>query len=137
MPEQFDLSRELQEFIVLTLGLGLENLKESGVLIPMIVSVKDNEYTLCVLAGDNISAVEQGANYLSSLPSDPDRYAVMFIGQIAYGNSQSSAVVAHLGERGQPYGHTAIQAYDPETFSALGQPQYFGQADQLLGRRKK
>ncbi len=53
MPEDFNLSRELQEFAVLSLGMGLDNLKESGSLIPMVLSVRDNDFSVGVLATEN------------------------------------------------------------------------------------
>jgi hypothetical protein len=135
MPEDFDVSRELQEFIVLSLGLGLDNLQKSGSLMPMVVSVKDSDFSLGVLTTAGTSVMDAGANYLASLITEPDRYALIFNGEIGEGNTVMSAVIAHVGERGGSHGYTVFQSYDSETFSALGQPQYIGHADQLLGRQ--
>ena len=79
--------------------------------------------------------MEAGAKYLASRTTEPDRCAVIFNGQIGEGNTFMSAVIAHVGERGGSHGYTLFQPYDSETFSALGQPQYLGYADQLLGRQ--
>lgn len=134
MSEVFDASRELQEFIVLSLGLGLDNLQESGSLIPMLVSVKDNDFSLGVLAVET-NALDAAGNYLASLASEPDRYAIIFNGQIGDGNTTAPAVIAQAGERGASHGHSVFQLYESETFSAIGQPQYAGHADQLLGKQ--
>jgi hypothetical protein len=135
MSEDFDLSRELQEFAVLSLGMGLDILKESGSLIPMVVSVKDNDSSLGVLATENMSVVKAAATYLATLTTEPERYAVLFNGKIGDGSNVVCAVIAHVGERGGRHGHTVFQAYDTETFSPLGQPEYAGQVDQLLSRQ--
>ena len=133
MAEDFDASRELRELIVQSLELGLDNLRESGSLIPMVVSVKDNDCSLCVLTSE--SALDAAASYLAALPAEPDRYVVIFNGQIGDGNEVwTSAVIAHAGERGGLHAYEVAHSYDLETFSALGKPEYVGRADQLLGR---
>ncbi len=79
--------------------------------------------------------MEAGATYLASLPTEPDRYAVLFNGQVGDGTNVRYAVIAHVGERVGAQGHTVFQAYDTETFSPLGQPEYAGQVDHLLNRQ--
>ena len=134
MADDFDASRELQKLIVQSLGLGLDSLRESGSLIPMVVSVKDNDCSLCVLTSEG--ALDAAASYLAALPAEPDGYVVIFNGQIGDGNEVSSrAVIAHAGERGGFHAYTVVQSYDPETLSPLGKPEYVGRADQLLGRQ--
>lgn len=132
--DDFDASAELQEFIVLSIGMGLDNLETEHSLIPMLVNVENDQYAISVLAVDADQVMAAAANHVASLPMATNRYALVFTGRIGVGDDLSHAVIAQAGERGALHGHTVFQTYDPNTSLATSGPQYAGHADQWLGR---
>lgn len=132
--DDFDASPELQEFIILSIGMGLDNLQKEHSLVPMLLSVENDQYALGALAVEADQVMTAAANHVASLPMATSRYALVFTGRIGVGDDLSHAVIAQAGERGALHGHTLFQTYDPNTFLATGEPQYAGHADQLFGR---
>ena len=130
----FDASRELQELIVRSLGMGLDNLEEERSLIPMLVSAGNDQYAIGVLAVDADQVMAAAAKHVASLPSATSCYALVFIGRIGVEDNLSHALIVQAGERGALHGHTVFQTYDPNTFLATSGPQYAGHADQWFGR---
>lgn len=132
--DNFDASPELQEFVILSIGMGLDNLQKEGSLIPMLVSVQKDEYALAVLVVEPDKLMETAADRVAALPAETDRYALVFNGKIGIGDDVMHAVIAQAGERTAAHGYTVFQAYDSETFAAIGEPEYGGRTDQLLRR---
>jgi len=132
--DDFDASPELQEFIVLSIGMGLDNLQRQHSLVPMLVSVEHDQYAIGALAVDADQVMAAAANQVASLPAATGLYALVFTGRIGVADDLSHAVIAQGGERGAFHGHTIFQTYDPKTFVATSEPQYAGHADQLFGR---
>jgi len=132
--DNFDGSPELQEFILLSIGMGLDNLQKEHSLVPMLLSVENDQYSMGALAVDAGQVMAAAANRVASLPTATSRYALVFAGRIGVGDDLSHAVIAQAGERGALHGHTVFQTFDPSTFLATGEPQYAGHADQLFGR---
>ena len=132
--DDFDASPELQEFIILSIGMGLDNLQKEHSLVPMLVSVENDQYAIGALAVDADQVMAAAANHIASLPTATSRYALVFSGRIGVGDDLSHAVIAQAGERGALHGHTIFQTYDAHSFVATSQPQYAGHADQLFGR---
>ena len=131
---EFDASPELQEFIVLSIGMGLDNLQREHTLVPMLISVENDQYALGALAVDADQVIAAAANHVASLPTETGCYALVFTGRIGVGDDLSHAVIAQAGERAALHGHTVFQTYDPNTFLATSEPQYAGHADQFFGR---
>ena len=131
---EFDASPELQEFIILNIGMGLDNLEKEHSLIPMLVSVGNDQGTICVLAVDTDQVMAAAANHVASLPTTTSRYALIFTGRVSVGDDLSHAVIAQAGERGALHGHIVFQTYDANTFVATSAPVYGGHADQFFGR---
>jgi hypothetical protein len=132
--DNFDASTELREFIILSIGMGLDNLQKELSLVPMLLSVENDQYALGALAVDADQVMAAAANHVASLPTDTSFYALVFTGRIGVGDDLSHAVMAQAGERGASHGHTVFQTYDPNTFLATSEPQYAGHTDQLFGR---
>lgn len=132
--DNFDASPELEDFINLSIGMSLDNLRKQGSLIPMVVSVQNNEFALGALAVDSSEVMNAAAKHIAALPAETDRYALLFDGKIAIGDQTSHAIIAQAGERGGAHGYTVFQVYDPKTFDAVGGSEYGGRADQLLRR---
>lgn len=130
----FDGGVELREFLFLCLGLGLNNLQSEGSLVPMIVTVRNNQFSLCALAVDSHQVMNAAANHLSGLPDEAERYALVFSGKIGVGSQLVHAVIVQGGECGGTTEYILFQPYAPKTFATLGDPQYGGHADQLLRR---
>ena len=130
----FDASPELQEFILLSIGMGLDNLQKEHSLVPMLLSVENDQYSIGALAVDADQVMAAAAKHVASLPTATSRYALVFTGRIGVGDDLSHAVIAQAGERNALHGHTVFQTYDPSTFLATGEPQYAGHAGQLFGR---
>ena len=68
----FDASPEFTQFILLAISLGLNNLKEDGIFIPMIVSANNGEYTMCVLAVEDNQVMDAAAIHIGKLPKGTD-----------------------------------------------------------------
>ena len=132
--DEFDASPELQEFIILCIGMGLHNLEEEHSLMPMLVSVENDQYAICALAVDADQVLVAAANHVASLPTATSRYALIYTGRIGVGDDLSHAVIAQAGERGVSHGHIVFQTYDTNTFVATSAPLYGGHADQFFGR---
>jgi hypothetical protein len=132
--DNFDASPELQEFILLSIGMGLDNLQQEHSLLPMLLSVENDQYSMGALAVDADRVMAAAANHVASLPTATSRYALVFAGRIGVGDDLLHAVIAQAGERGALHGHNVFQTYDANTFVATGEPQYAGHADQLFGR---
>ena len=98
----------------------------------MLVSVRNNEFSLGALSVDAHAVMEAAAKHLAALPAEADRYALVFNGQIGAGSDASHAVIVQGGERQGTKEYIVFQLYASETFAALGGPQYGGRADQLL-----
>jgi hypothetical protein len=130
--DDFDASPELQEFIIFSIGMGLDNLAKEHSLIPMLVSVDNNQYVLGALVVDADQVMAAAANHVAALPEGTSRYALVFIGRIGFDDNLAPAVIAQAGERGASHGHIVFQTYDPNTFRATSEPQYAGHADQWL-----
>ena len=131
--EHFDASPELQEFIVLSIGMGLENLQKEHSLVPMLLSLENDQYALGALSADADQVIAAAANHVATLTTDTSCYALVFTGRIGVGDDLSHAVIVQAGERGALHGHTVFQTYDPNTFLATSEPQYAGHADQFFG----
>src|SRR4029453_6805457 len=122
--DNFDASPELQEFILLSIGMGLDNVQKEHSLVPMLLSVENDQYSMGALAVDAGQVMAAAATRVASLPTTTSRYALVFAGRIGVGDDLSHAVIAQAGERGAIHGHTVFQTYDPNTFLATGEPQY-------------
>ena len=130
----FAVSTEFKQFIVLAISLGLNNLQQEGSLIPMIVSANNGEYTLCALAVETNQVIDAAANHIGERQNEIDYYALIFNGKVDAQGLITNAVIAQVGEHGSSHGHLLFQKYDPQTYDALGAPEYGGTAEQLLGR---
>lgn len=131
---EFDASPELQEFIILSIGMGLNNLENEHSLVPMLVTVENDQYAICALAVDADQVMSAAANHVASLPIATSRYALIFTGRIGVADDLSQAVIAQAGERGALHGHIVFQTYDENTFVANSAPMYGGHADQFFAR---
>jgi hypothetical protein len=130
----FAASTEFNQFIVLAISLGLNNLQQEGSLIPMIVSANNGEYTLCALAVEAHQVIDAAADHIGERQNEIDYYALIFNGKVDAQGLITNAVIAQVGEHGSGHGHLLFQKYDPQTYDALGAPEYWGTAEQLLGR---
>lgn len=130
--EDFELSDELQRFILLAIGLGLDNMKKSGSLIPMVLSAQGDEYGLAAITVEADEVMEAAAEHVAGLPPETDRYALVFDGKMNVEGEIVSAVIAQGGERGAAHGHMVYQSYNSGTHEPEGIPDYAGQVEQLL-----
>jgi hypothetical protein len=130
----FGLSDELQRFILIAVGMGLDNLQKLGSLMPMILSARGDEYGLCALAVDADDLMEAATKHVVELPSETSFYALVFDGKMNVEGTVLNAVIVQAGERGEAHGHMVYQPYDLETHEADGAPEYAGHVEQLLSR---
>ena len=128
------LSAELQRFIILAIGMGLDSLRELGSLTPMVLSSRDGEITLGALAVDGDELMKVAAEVVSELPSDTDFYALLFDGKMNVDGALLEAVIVQAGERGGGQGHMVYQQYEPETYESVGAPEYAGRVEQFPSR---
>jgi hypothetical protein len=129
---EFAGSPEFEQFILLAIGMGLDNLQSEGSLIPMIVSNNNGEYSLCVLTAEANQVMDAAANHIGNLPAGTDYYALVFSGKVDVEGLIANAVIAQAGDRGSTHGHVLFQKYDPQSYGALGAPEYGGIAAQFL-----
>jgi len=136
MSNEFGLagSSEFKQFILLAISLGLNNLRQEGSLIPMIVSANNGEYTLCALAVEANQVIDAAANPIGERQHEIDYYALIFNGKVDAQGLIANAVIAQVGEHDSGHGHILFQKYDPHTYDALGAPEYGGTAEEFLGR---
>jgi len=130
----FDASSELKELILLASGMGLENLQEQGSLLPMLITVKDSEYTLVVIAEDGGDTLGMAARHVAELSNGTGSYALIFDGRLTIDDVSFQAVIVQAGERGSGHGHMVFQRYEPVIYGAVGDPEYGGQVEQFLFR---
>jgi hypothetical protein len=129
-----DASLELEELILLATGMGLGNLQEQGSLLPMLISVKDSEYALVVIAEDGGDTLGMAARHVAALPDGTSSYALIFDGRLTIDDDSFRAVIVQAAERASSHGHMVFQRYEPVTYAAVGDPEYGGQVDQFLSR---
>ena len=134
MERDFDASVELKELILLASGMGLGNLQEQGSLLPMLISVKDSEYALVVIAEDGGDTLGMAARHVAELPDGTNSYALILDGRLTIDDESFKAVIVQAGERGSDHGHMVFQRYEPATNAAIGDPEYGGQVEQFLSR---
>ena len=134
MERDFDASEELKELILLASGMGLGNLQEQGSLLPMLISVKDSEYALVVIAEHGGDALGMAARHVAELPDGTSSYALILDGRLTIDDESFQAVIVQAGERGSDHGHMVFQRYEPATNAAIGDPKYGGQVEQFLSR---
>ena len=130
----FAASTEFKQFILLAISLGLNNLQQEGSLIPMLVSANNGEYRLCALAVEANQVIDAAAKHVAERHDQIDYYALIFNGKVDADGLMMNAVIAQVGEHSSGHGHVLFQKYDPQTYDALGAPEYGGQAEQFLGR---
>ncbi|MBC7929226.1 MAG: hypothetical protein H7Z38_01555 [Rubrivivax sp.] len=129
-----DLSAKLQQFILRAIGMGLDNLRKLGSLTPMMLSSRDDELNLGVLAVEGDELMRVAADVVSELPSDTDFYALLFDGKMNVDGILLSAVIVQAGERNGGQGHMVYQQYEPETYKSVGTPEYAGRIEHLPSR---
>ena len=85
------------------------------------------------LAVEANEVIDAAANHIRERQNEIDYCALIFN---VKGDAQglTNAVIAQVGEHGSSHGHLLFQKYDPQTYDALGAPEYGGTAEQLLGR---
>ena len=130
----FDASSSLQRLIMVASGMGLDNLREQGSLIPMLISAKKDEYELCVIATDANDVMRMAAHRVLELPDETDSYALVFEGKINLDGTIVQAIIVQAAERGRKHGYIVFQRYEPKTYLAIGGPEYGGHAEQFLIR---
>jgi hypothetical protein len=131
----FDASSDLEELILLASSMGLENLQEHGSLLPMLISVKDSEYALVVIAEEAGDTLGMAARHVAELPDGTNSYALLFDGKLSIDDESFRAVIVQAGERGSGHGHMVFQRYEATTYAAVGDPEYGGQVEQFLSRQ--
>src|SRR5690242_15738665 len=98
MSNEFGLagSSEFKQFILLAISLGLNNLRQEGSLIPMIVSANNGEYTLCALAVEANQVIDAAANHIGERQHEIDYYALIFNGKVDAQGLIANAVIAQV-----------------------------------------
>ena len=132
--EDLDLSDELQRFILLAVGMGMDNLQKLGSLTPMVLSAQGDEYSLGALAVDAGDVMEVAAKHAAELPPETSLFALVFDGKMNVEGKIVNAIVVQAGERGLSRGHMVYQPYNPETHDLDGEPEYAGHIEQFLRR---
>ena len=131
---KLEVSQDLQQFIILALGVGIDNLRKQGSLIPMVLSLRGEEIALSVIDVAAGEVMKAAAEHVAGLSPKPDSYALLFDGKMNVDGEVFQAVIVQAGERGSEHGHTVYQQYDFKTHEVVGRPEYAGQAEQFLGR---
>ena len=131
---KLELSQDLQQFIILALGVGIDNLRKQGSLIPMVLSLRGEEIDLSVLDVAADEVMKAAAEHVAGLPPETDFYALLFDGKMNVEGEVFQAAIVQAGERGSERGHTVYQQYDVKTFEVIGRPEYAGQAEQFFNR---
>src|SRR5262245_49124870 len=78
----FDASPELEQFITLSLGIGLDNLQKERSLVPMLVSVANDEYAIGALSVNADEVMAAATNHVATLSPETKFYALVFNGRI-------------------------------------------------------
>lgn len=130
---KWELNQDLQQFIILALGVGIDNLRKQGSLIPMVLSLRGEEIDLSVIDAAADEVMRAAAEHVAGLSPETDLYALLFDGKMNVEGEVFQAVIVQAGERGSGRGHTAYQQYDVKTYEIVGSPEYAGQAEQFLG----
>jgi hypothetical protein len=131
---KLELSQDLQQFIILALGIGIDNLRKQGSLIPMVLTLRGEEIDLSVLAVDADQVMKAAAEHVAELPPETDFYALLFDGKMNVEGEVFQAAIVQAGERGSEHGHTVYQQYDVKTYELIRGPEYAGQAEQFFNQ---
>ena len=125
----------LMELVFLALDHGVDSVRNSGPLIPFLLTEGDKKDLQRFVTERLEEGVARAQEAASSLDADTQAYAIAHDGYITVEGARYDAILVEAAERGSPTGFLFAQRYKPKkgifsNLKTIGNALFLGEAEQ-------